>query len=250
MVPDILRARRVNLTTQSPRPIYHLLEGTPHKGERLSGDNLTPSDGYSTLVSYSPLPAVLLPAVVADNQFTSGLMHCQNGQVKVKQFPSSIPTSTNTNKRNAPSAFNKPNPTTTSPRRRRSSILNSAPSSPQKYKSPSADIALENGMRLLRISHTTAPSPSKQQSRWSLSSEETIETVPRRSGESVRSKLSGVVSLRSRKSEDKARPGMEELINLDPIPPVPRMPEYRAPVTPGRLAKLRNLLTPKKRQAA
>lgn len=78
-----------------------------------------------------------------------------------------------------------------------------------------------------------------------MSSEETIETAPRRSGETVRSKLSGVVSLKSRKSEEKNRPGMEELMDIDPVPPVPKMTR---PVTPSRLAKLRNMLTPKKKQ--
>ena len=98
-------------------------------------------------------------------------------------------------------------------------------------------------MRQLKVAYT--PSPHKQQSRWSMSSEETVETVPRRSGESVRSKLSGVVSLRTRKSEEKNRPGMEELMDIDPVPPVPKMTR---PVTPSRLAKLRNMLTPKKKQ--
>lgn len=150
---------------------------------------------------------------------------------------------TNNGQGQAPSAFTKPHQRQSSPVRKRSSILNTAPTSPAKYKSASAEIALENGMRQLRVAYT--PSPSKQQSRWSMSSEETIETAPRRSGESVRSKLSGVVSLRSRKSEEKNRPVMEELMDLDPVPPVPKMTR---PVTPSRLAKLRNMLTPKKKQ--
>jgi len=142
-----------------------------------------------------------------------------------------------------PSAFTRPQQRQNSPVRKRSSILDSAPTSPAKYKAPPADIALENGMRQLRVAYT--PSPNKQQSRWSMSSEETIETAPRRSGESVRSKLSGVVSLKSRKSEEKSRPAMEELMEVDPVPPVPKMTR---PVTPSRLAKLRNMLTPKKKQ--
>ena len=146
--------------------------------------------------------------------------------------------------RTAPSAFTRPQiRPTTSPVRRRSSILNSAPTSPAKYKAPSAELALENGMRQLKVAYT--PSPNKQQSRWSMSSEETVEIAPRRSGESVRSKLSGVVSLKSRKSEEKNRPGMEESMDIDPVPPVPKMTR---PVTPSRLAKLRNMLTPRKKQ--
>jgi hypothetical protein len=100
-------------------------------------------------------------------------------------------------------------------------------------------------MKILSIAST--PSPHKtQQSRWSLSSEETVETVPRKSGESVRSKF----SLKSRKSEERdkerGRPVLEELMQLDleEVPPVPKMP-----YTPRRMNALRRFLTPKKKQA-
>lgn len=61
MVPSILRARKVNLAISKPitppETIRLLPEESPYKGERLSGDNLIPSDGYSSLVclSFKPL---------------------------------------------------------------------------------------------------------------------------------------------------------------------------------------------------
>jgi hypothetical protein len=268
MVPNILRTSKSTAPTGAGQlatrniinDAFPLPEATPYKGERLSGDNLVPSDGYSSLVSLS---AIHYP-IKLTSQFTSGLLQCQNQQAEQSLPSSSSRYTTNTRPtlpprtpkaHGAPSAFSRnhhrPATSSSATHRRQSSILNAVPTSPAKYKTSLADIALENGMRQLRVSAcmTSTPSPSKQQSRWSSSSEETIETAPRRSGESVRSKLSGVVSLRSRKSEERMRPNMEELMDVDPVPPVPKMPEYRAPVTPGRLAKLRSMLTPKKKQA-
>lgn len=58
MVPSILRARKVNLAISRPSPPIEQVSlpgpgDSPYKGERLSGDNLIPSDGYSSLVSSS-----------------------------------------------------------------------------------------------------------------------------------------------------------------------------------------------------
>jgi hypothetical protein len=57
MVPSILRARKVNLAISKPisppETVRFLSEESPHKGERLSGGNLIPSDGYSSLVCLS-----------------------------------------------------------------------------------------------------------------------------------------------------------------------------------------------------
>jgi len=54
MVPSILRARKVNLAISKPITPPDQVIPLPdevYKGDRLSGDNLTPSDGYSSLVS-------------------------------------------------------------------------------------------------------------------------------------------------------------------------------------------------------
>ena len=59
MVPNILRTRKSTApsgagqlaTRNIINDAFPLPEATPYKGERLSGDNLTPSDGYSSLVS-------------------------------------------------------------------------------------------------------------------------------------------------------------------------------------------------------
>lgn len=147
-------------------------------------------------------------------------------------------------------------------RRRKSSILTTGSTSPSKYKTSSSnqsvDAALEGVMRSLKkmstFSHT--PSPQKQQqSRWSISSDETERSapMPRPSMDSVRSKISGAMSIRSRKSEERMRPSMDELIEVDgeEVPPVPCMPTRQIPAiptTPKRLRGLRKLLTPKKRQ--
>ena len=148
-------------------------------------------------------------------------------------------------------------------RRRRSSILTSGSTSPSKYKTSSTnqsvDAALEGVMRSLKkmstFSHT--PSPQKQQSRWSISSDETERSAPhaqpRPSMDSVRSKISGAMSIRSRKSEERLRPSMDELMEVDgeEVPPVPCMPTRQVPAiptTPKRLRGLRRLLTPKKKQ--
>jgi hypothetical protein len=57
MVPSILRARKVNLAISKPitppETIRFLPDESPYKGERLSRDNLIPSDGYSSLVCLS-----------------------------------------------------------------------------------------------------------------------------------------------------------------------------------------------------
>ena len=54
MVSSILRARKVNLAISKsitpPETTRLLPDESPYKGERLSGDNLIPSDGYSSLV--------------------------------------------------------------------------------------------------------------------------------------------------------------------------------------------------------
>lgn len=146
-------------------------------------------------------------------------------------------------------------------RRRKSSILTTGSTSPSKYKTSSTnqsvDAALEGVMRSLKkmstFSHT--PSPQKQQSRWSISSDETERSapMPRPSVDSVRSKISGAMSIRSRKSEERLRPCMDELMEIDgeEVPPVPSMPTRQIPAipaTPRRLRGLRKLLTPKKRQ--
>lgn len=153
---------------------------------------------------------------------------------------------------------------TTPHRRRRSSVLtsNSNTTSPSKYKTSaidqSVDTALDNVMRSLKkisMNHTTTPSPIKrQQSRWSLSSSdtETEASQPRPSMDSVRSKISGAISIRSRKSEERLRPSMDELLmDVDgDVPPVPSRPILPpVPTTPRRLRGLRKLLTPKKKQA-
>jgi hypothetical protein len=94
-----------------------------------------------------------------------------------------------------------------------------------------------------------AASPVKEQSRWSSSTEGSDdEWRPRKSGESVRSRLTikskkSARSLKSRKSEDTERMEVEET----DVPPVP------APVTPSRGRRVvqglvRRLgLTPKKK---
>lgn len=148
-------------------------------------------------------------------------------------------------------------------RRRKSSILTTGSTSPSKYKTSSAnqsvDAALEGVMRSLKKMSTFAhtPSPQKQQSRWSISSDETErsapQAMPRPSMDSVRSKISGAMSIGSRKSEERMRPNMNELMEVDgeEVPPVPCLPASRTPAiptTPKRLRGLRRLLTPKKKQ--
>ena len=62
MVPSILRARKVNLAISKPITPPDQVIPLPdevYKGDRLSGDNLTPSDGYSSLVSLFPLGSKL-----------------------------------------------------------------------------------------------------------------------------------------------------------------------------------------------
>lgn len=181
-------------------------------------------------------------------------MHCQNGTIQAAAPTTSTPHKSRTRvPTTAPSAFNPssssnrafPSTSTTPHRRRRSSVLQTAPTSPAKYKSTAPETSVESAIGRMKIlSIASTPSPHKnQQSRWSLSSEETIETVPRKSGESVRSKF----SLKSRKSEERerGRPALEELMQVDQeeVPPVPKMP-----YTPRRMNALRRFLTPKKKQ--
>lgn len=220
---------------------------------RWSGENLAPSDGYSGLASPLAPPCSLV--WLTRGQFASGL------GFKVEREGPRMPRRRN---EPPPTAFAQ-TPTllaTTPHRRRRSSIItsNSNSASPSKYKASSTDqsvdAALDSVMRSLRkISMTTTtPSPYKrqQQSRWSLSSSET-ETEsghPRPSVDSVRSKISGAISVRSRKSEERLRPSMDELLmdvdgDVPPVPSVPTMPPV--PSTPRRLRGLRKLLTPRKR---
>lgn len=153
-------------------------------------------------------------------------------------------------------------------RRRRSSILHTTPmsASPRKFKSAGIDAgverALDNVMKSLKVMAMGTPkasrSPPQDQSRWSSSSAESVDTAedggfwkPRKSGESTRSKITiGTMrsgksgkSRKSRKSEDTDR--MD--IDMEDIPPVP------VPATPGRRKRLleglaKKLgLTPKKK---
>ena len=177
------------------------------------------------------------------------------------------PTCTSPDKHKQPKQHTSLSPVKTLARRRRSSAIYATPASvsPQKYKAGGAENgverALDNVMKTLRV--MAMGTPIREESRWSSSSEESLmdseETGfwrPRKSGESVRSKMTVATtkssksskSLRSKKSsrrsEDTDRMDLDE---DEDVPPVPL-----APATPGRSRRMmdglakRLGLTPKK----
>ena len=160
-------------------------------------------------------------------------------------------------------------PLKTPSRRRRSSIIHTTPSStsPRVYKHAGADggveRALDDLMKSLRIMamgtpRQDIPSPQRQQSRWSLSSEESMAETeesgfwrPRKSGESTRSRATiGTIrsqksskSRKSRKSEDTYRMEVEE--DIPPVPVTPATPGRRKRMMEGLAKRLG--LTPRKK---
>ena len=212
----------------------------------------------------SPLP-ISLRENVAKGQFTSGMMPSSQSPSPRKAPPSSTGTHLSTPIRG----------------RRRSSIL-ASPSSPAAYKSGGLDggveRALDSVMRSLKIAMSTPRTPRmgevREESRWSSStgspaslvstsesfwrsrksgesarprkSGESARPLPRKSGESIRSRMTARsgVSKKGRKSGETER-GVPMEVDVDVVPPVPATPR-RSVV--GDLAR-RLGLTPKRRFA-
>jgi len=120
--------------------------------------------------------------------------------------------------------------------------------------------ALDNVMKSLKVMAMGTPlkSPRREESRWSLSSEESAATEesgfwrPRKSEESTRSRITvGTMrsnrskkSKKSRKSEDTERMDLDMEEDIPPVP-VPTTPGRRKRMMEGLVKRLG--LTPKKK---
>jgi len=214
----------------------------------------------------------------ADHQFTSGFLqtHMQRSPSCTREYGTTeiihgpfhpSPERSPRKHHSVPS----PSPTKTPVRRRRSSIMHATPmsASPRVIKSGGTDNgverAIDNVMRSLKVMAMGTPlrdSSIREQSRWSLSSEESGTTDEsgfwrsRKSEESSRSRVTvGTMrstkstrsrrSKKSRKSEDTDRMDLDLEEDIPPVPiPAPATPSRRKRMMEGLAKKLG--LTPKK----
>lgn len=272
MAPSNRHRRAIPRVISPPFPVASNTMVLEPAGEhRWSNEgSLDPAHGYSALVS-------VYESSKADRQFTSGFLqtHLQRSTPSLDHdgTPEIIHGPFHPSPQPSPHkhlSVPSPSPTKTPARRHRSSIMHSTPmsASPRVYKSGGADNgverALDNVLRGLKGMAMGTPlrdSPLREQSRWSMSSEESGHTEesglwrPRQSEESTRSRVT-VGTMRStrslsRRSKKSRRSEDTERMELDMEEDVPPVPVTDA-VTPSRRKRMmeglakRLGLTPKK----